>query len=185
VDNIRIRNKWIKSDPGIDENAGAVAYVCWQISLNAAKNLHVEDFIYDNDAQRMGVISEYLAFLVHCTDRQLGQSLEQTQRAQFVNRQARDAARHLANNQREITGPGDYETDFLALCNLRAREYSLFEHADKQPGFELRRCFATHVQDIMGRQGVNRWVFDQIMDIDSLDAVEMLYESSHKLHAST
>ncbi len=175
----------MKPDAGIEENAGAVAYVCWQISLNAAKNLHTEDFIYDNDVQRMGVIAEYLCFLIHCMDRLLSHSLEPTRREQFVICLAHDAARHLANNQREITGAGNYESDFFAICNRRTQEYALCEYTDKQPGFKMRRCFAAHIQNIMGRQAVNRWITDQVMDIDSLDTVEMLVESSDKLLASS
>lgn len=185
MDKIRIRSKWMKPDAGIAENAGAVAYVCWQISLNAARNLHAEDFLYSNDTQRMGVIAEYLTFLLHCSDRLISSSLGQTQRAQFINHQAQQAARHLANNQREIAGPGDYEADFYTLCNQRSQEYAICEFTDQVPGFEMRRCFASHVQDLMGRQGSNRWISDQIMEIDSLDAVEMLCESSNKLFCSS
>jgi len=185
VEDIRIRNKWMKPDAGIDENAGAVAFVCWQISLSAAKNLHAEDFTYTHDVQRMSVISEYLIFLIHCSDRLLSHSLEQAQREQFITHLVHKAARHLANNQREITGPGDYEAKFYTLCNQRTQEYALCGYADKQPGFEMRRCFASHIQNIMGRLAVNRWITDQIMDIDSLDAVEMLYKSSNKLLASS
>lgn len=175
----------MKSDAGIDENAGAVAYVCWQISLNAAKNLHAEDFVYDNDGQRLDVMAEYLAFLLHCTDRMLSNTLTAEQRTQFITRQAREAARHLANSLRDVAGPGDYEADFFTRCNQRSREYALCEYQEQQPGFELRRCFASRIQDIMGKEAMNRWVADQVMDIDSLDAVEMLYESGNKLFASS
>ena len=68
----RIRDRW--RNPGkqnsIEDSATALGYICWQLALTSARNLHAEDFIYEDDHQRVGVIQEYLAFL-GCTEEEL------------------------------------------------------------------------------------------------------------------
>ena len=64
---MRIRDRWPAREHSvsIEENAGALAYVCWQVALDGTKQLHAQKFDYHDDAQRVAVISEYLVFLIH------------------------------------------------------------------------------------------------------------------------
>ena len=68
---MRIRDRWParENSVSIEENAGALAYVCWQVALDGTKQLHTQKFDYRDDAQRVAVISEYLVFLIHICDR--------------------------------------------------------------------------------------------------------------------
>ena len=82
----RIRDRWRNPDQqqSAEKNGEALGYVCWQLALTAGRNLHAEDFIYQDDVQRVAVIREYLIFLVHAADRLAFDNLEQTDRAALV-----------------------------------------------------------------------------------------------------
>lgn len=175
--NRRIRSKWRRDRTkpvSLKDNAVALAYIVWQISLSATKNLHAQDFMYDSDEQRMRVMSEYLVFLVHSADRFAHADMDDTAREQFITTLAQEVARHLQRNQAEIMGPGDYRRSFITLLNERVSEYSQASFADEGPGFELLRCFGEKILTVMGSTQVNRWVKDQVMTVDAPEAVENL-----------
>ena len=184
---MRITSKW-RRDRGqpvsLEENAVALAYIIWQIALTAAKNLHAEDYIYETDDQRFAVIAEYLAFLVHVSDRLAYLDMEDTVRESFIGTLAREVARHLQRNQREISGPGDYRGPFIALLNERMAEYAATKFRDNQPGFECLRCLGARVLAIMGNSQVNRWVIDQVMEIDGPAVVDHLRQAMANLFGS-
>ncbi len=173
----RIISKWRRDrtkPASLEDNATALAYVIWQIALAAAKNLHEQDFAYNSDEQRIGVIREYLIFLVHACDRLAHKDMNQALRTRFVTGLAHAVARHLQRNQAEIMGPGDYGGPFLALLNERAQEYAETAFPDDRPGFGALRYLGEKILDIMGSTQVNRWVMDQVMEIDGPEAFDHL-----------
>ena len=91
----RTRNKWKKTGKprSIGDNATAVGYIIWQLALNGAKKLHLEDFRYDDDMQRILVIEEYLIFLVHASDRMTFDDISSEQRIEFISGVARATVR--------------------------------------------------------------------------------------------
>ncbi len=181
----RIRDQW--QDPtrqaSTEDNALALAYVCWQLALTSARNLHAEDFVYQDDTQRVGVIREYLMFLVHTADRLAFELLDEAQRAPFISSLAAGCARHLQRNTEEILGAGDYAGQFIDALNQRNSEYGQCAFANGVPGYSLLRAFGERIQIIMGRDQTNRWVIDQVMEIDGPEAVAQLGRSLQKLYA--
>lgn len=184
---IRLTSKWRRDRAKpvvLEENAVALAYIIWQIALMAAKNLHAEDFIYESDEQRIAVIAEYLVFLVHVADRFAHADMPQEARERFVNKLAREVARHLHRNQAEILGSGDHDSAFLALLNERLADYAHTAFREGRPGFECLRCLGDKVLTIMGASQVNRWVIDQVMEIDAPSAVDHLRQAMDNLFGS-
>jgi hypothetical protein len=171
---LRIRSKW--NDPNrvvsLDDNATALAYAIWQVALGAARNLHAEDFAYTDDTQRLGVIGEYLAFGVHVADRLAHPHMDGDDRARFITTLGREAARHLQRNTEDIAGRGEYREPFIALLNERSAEYAGLPFNDDRPGYGLLRSFGGKVQKTMGDSQTNRWVIDQVMEIDAPNAVD-------------
>ena len=165
----RTRDKWKnKARPkSIEENAVATAYIIWQLALNGAKNLHVEDFHFDSDEQRIRVIEEYLAFLVHLSDRLMFESLNSSQRKEFVLNVAGATARHLQRNKEEILGRGDYRTPYLSMVDRRSSEYSACALDKDGPGYQMLRIIGSNIQSIMGYDQTNKWVIDQVMENDA------------------
>ncbi|HJM03307.1 MAG TPA: hypothetical protein QF617_10965, partial [Arenicellales bacterium] len=97
---MRIRDRWPAREHSvsIEENAGALAYVCWQVALDGTKQLHEQKFNYRDDAQRVAVISEYLIFLIHICDRVCATQLQPGERERFVITLTRLCAGHLHRN---------------------------------------------------------------------------------------
>jgi len=172
---MRIRNKWRTTSPRtLEDNATAAAYIVWQVGLHFAKNLHQEEFDYESDHQRAGVIAEYLIFLSHITDRLAHQRLDDEQRQIYVSALVEQVARQYQRNVEEVMGSGDYRTGFLGLINTRFDGYAKGVFEGDEPGYAARRLLGNRIQEIMGQSQTNKWVIQQIIDIDSLDATDQL-----------
>jgi len=181
---MRTRSKW--RDTGrahsLSENATALAYVCWRIALARARNLHAEDFDYENDRQRTSVIAEYLCFFVHIADRIVHGSLGDDDRATFVSTLAGDVARHYQRNLEDVFGRGrDYRGGFIELMNERIAEYSGYRFEDGSPGFQMLRGLGRNIQDVMGESQTNRWIIDHVMELDAPAAVQELNKAMDDL----
>ncbi len=184
----RIRSKWQRNKgkpASLEDNATALGYIIWQLALAAAKNLHAEDFAYDSDDQRVAVIVEYLAFLVHASDRFANESMDNEARERFIGSLGSGVARHLQRNKEDIAGTGDYRTPFIALLNERTAEYAQTAFPDNCPGHECLRCLGDKILSVMGSTQVNRWVMDQVMAIDAPDAVDQLKQAMDNLFGTT
>ena len=174
----RTRNTWKKTGKprSISDNATAVGYIIWQLALNGAKKLHLEDFRYDNDMQRILVIEEYLTFLVHVSDRIIFDDMSPEHRNEFVSGVAMATTRHLQRNKEDAAGRGDYREDFLKKLNSRSADYGACSFPD-EPGYPMLRGLGSHIQLIMGSDQTNKWVIDQVMDIDAPDLFRQLHKS--------
>ncbi len=183
----RIRTSWKNKSRqiSVEEFANAVSSICWRISLNAAKNLHQQDFEYANDSQRLGVMGEYLFFFIHCSDRLLFASLSHAQRGEFVNTLSLHCKRHYLQNAREIL-PSDLVPDsFIEQLNEATSHMADTQFNENQPGFDMYRYLGNQIQQIMGHSQVNKWVIDQIMDIDGPNAYDIFKKSFDKLKRSS
>ncbi len=180
---LRIHDKWTKKDreSSLEDNATALAYTIWQIALTATKNLYVEDFEFENDEQRLGVIAEYQVFLIHCSDRLAFERMDTKTRETFITVLAKESARHLQRNKADVFGRGDYKTSFFELLNERGADYAQCAFENNKPGYALLRAFGEKVQNIMGSTQTNRWVIDQVMEIDGLEAIEHFAKSMQNL----
>jgi hypothetical protein len=167
---LRIKARWHddNADRSLDETAGAIAFNAWRIAKDKAINLHGEDFVYEDDGQRFGVIREYLVFQLQLVDRiaheRLG--LEDKSRQELVIATAKHMAKHLHDNSVDVFGPGDYVKTFVELVNCRGAEYAEFKFTGDGPSYPFMRHLGFEIQQIMGSEGENRWVIDQVMDKD-------------------
>ena len=182
----RTRNKWKRTGQQrtTADNATALGYIIWQLALNGAKKLHMEEFRYDSDDQRIRVIEEYLAFLVHLVDRITFSRLQENERADFVSEVARAAARHLERNKEEIIGADNHRAVFLDMLNQRSSEYGSCSYAG-EPGYAMLRALGLHVQNVMGSDQTNKWTIDQVIDIDGPDLCRQLINSVNSLLESS
>ena len=182
----RTRNKWKNTgkSKSINDTATALGYIIWQLALNAAKNLHQQDFRFDDDHQRIRVIEEYVAFLVHISDRIVFQRLDTKDRTEFVSDLAAAAARHVQRNKEDILGSNPYRDPFLSMLNRRGQEYAACSVSGEQPGYPMLRALGSHILDVMGADQTNKWVIDQVMEIDAPELCEQLQKSLRNLFES-
>ena len=169
----------------IEENAGALAYVCWQVALDGTKQLHAQEFNYHDDAQRVAVISEYLVFLIHICDRISSTRLQPGDREHFIIELTQSCAGHLHRNAEEVLGPGDYTESFIDTFNVRSKDFSQCKYGKDGPGYSLLRTFGAQIQQLMGYDQTNRWVMDQITEIDARNAVDQVQKSIRNILGSS
>lgn len=170
---LRIKSRWHDDgqDRSIEEIAGALAFIIWRIAKDKAINLHGQDFVYEDDEQRMAVIVEYLIFQLQIADRLARDRIgldDETRQALIIGL-AKKLAGHVQDNSQDILGPGDYVQPFVQKLNERGAEYSEFSYHDDGPSYPFMRHLGYEMQQIMGDSQENRWVIDQVMDKDGYD----------------
>ena len=62
---------------------------------------------------------------------------------------------------------------FIDVLNARFAEYAGFEYRGAEPGYACLRFFATQVADAMA-SGDNKWVVEQVMDIEAPEMVRLV-----------
>lgn len=156
----------------MEDTAGVIAFNLWKISSANVLNLENEGFQTDTQSQRVDVIAELLAFFVHVVDRLLAEkAYEEEDRRKLIVALAMSLAKSIKDNRVDFDGEGDHSQVFVELLNERMSEYAEFAYTDGEPGFQLRRRAGEHVQQKMGEKD-NKWVLDQVMDIEIPDAMK-------------
>jgi len=188
----RIKDRWHNSTPEnttrevlnektLSDQASALGFIQWRTALNSAINLHAEDFRYDDDQQRIGVITEYMAFQIQMTDRLSAEFLSDEERETLIVAVGKKAADQIQDNLEDIAGPGGYREPFIALLNQRFGEYAVFGYTDGRPGYEAMRFLGHQVLMLLGEDQTNRWVIDQVIEIDGPAIVDQNVKSLNRL----
>lgn len=188
----RIKDRWHNSTPENDarevlsektlaDQASAIAFIQWRTALNTAINLHAEDFRYDNDQQRVGVITEYLAFQIQLIDRLSAEFLSNHEREVFIAEVCRKVGDQMQDNLVDIAGSGNYRPPFVSLLNRRFSEYAALTYKDGSPGYEVFRFLGHAILELLGEDQTNRWVIDQVIDIDAPEITEQNIRSLQRL----
>ncbi len=173
---VRIKSHWHKEerDRSTEETAGAIAFNGWRIAMDKAMNLYSERFEYESDEQRLSVIEEYLIFQVQIVDRLVHDRFDQQQRAELINALVIRLAGHVQENRQELLGGGDHSSSFIEKFNRRSQEYSELGFTDDGPSYPFMRHLGYEIQQLMGSENENRWVIDQVMDVDGIEVYKQL-----------
>ena len=180
---IRVKSKWNKKDKerSPEEIGSALAFNLWRIA--GANVLHIENegFQTDTQHQRLDVIGELLAFFVHVVDRMVSEKeYTDEHRTALITAIALSLAKTMHDNRRDVEDEGDFQGTFIDLLNLRMSEYAEFTFDEGGPGFQMRRRCGDHVTKVMGAKD-NKWVTDQIMDIEIPDALKTFKKVARSL----
>ena len=164
---MRVKTRWNMKDKTrtIQETAGVLGFNLWKLCMQSLLNLENEGFQTDTQMQRLEVIQEMMAFLIHAADRIAYTRMDDEERAQFITALARKASDYVQDNARDIAGPGDYRTPFINLLNQRMDEYSEFGFFDFEPSFQMARYFGDRLAERLGPRQ-RKWVTTQIIDIE-------------------
>jgi hypothetical protein len=160
---------------------GAIAFIAWRIALDKAINLHGQNFVYQDDRQRLAVIAEYLAFETQIVDRIVHDMLDNESRVSLITTLVKKLAEHYEDNSLDLLGPGDHKTDFINLFNERSSDYAEFNFSDEGPSYPFMRHLGFEIQQIMGTEQENRWVIDQVMDVDGPEVYKQLARAVRNL----
>jgi hypothetical protein len=177
-----MKTSWHKSqrNPGADKSlqdaAGALAFNLWRLAVEKAKNLHGEDYFYRTDGQRIAIICEFLAYMIQVTDRLAHERLDDESRFLLINTLGMKVADHVQDNAVDLFGPGDYRLGFINNLNVRSLAYAEFGFGADGPSHHFTQHLGIRTQAIMGDSQMNRWVINQVMEIDAPE----LYQKTRK-----
>jgi hypothetical protein len=180
--NVRVKSKWNLRDRerSFSEIGGALAFILWRIAQQGTLNLENEGFQTETNAQRLEIITEFLAFLVHIVDRMTAEQFNAEQRQDFITALARHLADTMQENRTDVQGKGEYRQPLIDRLNARAADYAEFTFTDNEPGFAFRRYFGEHVRSVMGERD-NQWIAEQVMSIEVPEALKPLRKALRDL----
>lgn len=184
---IRIKDKWHASQrnrptpKSLEDSARALAFIGWRVALDKAQNLNREGFRFDSDVERIGVISEFVAFEIQFADRIVNELLANDERAVFINALGQRFADHMQENLSDLDGPRNYRDAFVALLNERGSDYATLTLEDGEPGFDFLRYLGSKVLGVLGEDQTNRWVLDQIVAVEAPEVAEKIKKSVFNL----
>jgi len=173
---LRIKSQWHKenAERSLEEVGGALAFNSWRIAVDKAINLHGEQYVYQDDRQRLDVIAEYLIFMVQLVERQVSEMLNDEERRTLITAIVLKMADHLQDNAADLIGAMDERTRFIERFNQRGGEYAELGYTDEGPSYPFYRHLGFEIQQVMGSTQENRWVIDQVMDKDGPEVYKQL-----------
>ncbi len=173
---MRIRSRWKNKGRArtLEENAGALAFIEWRIAGKALLNLENEGFQTDTQMQRLDVLQELTAFLIHVTDRLVHGDLDEEQRRKFIVALALKIADTYHDNRVDVEGRGqDFRPGFIEVLNQRMADYAEFSFDDGEPGYAFKRYLGERVTNTMGEKD-RKWISDQVMEIEIPEMMKTL-----------
>ncbi len=181
---MRVKSKWHKKDQPktVEQVAGVLAFNAWRIASSTVNQLYSKGFDFSSNAQQLAVIGEFIAFLIQATDRLAYERLEGEARQKFVTTLALKLVDTLNDNLVEELGPGEYREGYLQKLNERLASYSEFSFPGGEPGYQSLRFLGKQVDEIMGGTE-NRWVLEQIVEIEAPNAFKTLQKNLSDLFA--
>jgi len=181
---VRVKSKWnVKGrEHSMADNGGAAAFIIWRIAQQGLLNLENEGFQTETRSQRLDVIAEFVAFLVHLADRFKAEELGLDERREFITSLARHLADTMQENRTEAEGKGDYRAPLIGLLNERAADYAEFSMPEGEPGYAMRRYFGDRVRAVMGEKD-NQWIAGQVIDIEVPELLPPLKKALRDLFA--
>ncbi len=186
---IRMKTSWHQSqrnagaDKSLQDAAGALAFNLWRLAVDKAKNLHGEDYFYRTDGQRIAIICEFLAYMIQVADRLAHERLNDAERAEFMNTLGQRVADHVQDNAVDLFGPGDYRSGFIRTLNQRGQAYAEFGFGADGPSHHFMQFLGVRTQGIMGESQLNRWVINQVMEVDAPELYRKTYKALDDLLA--
>ena len=173
---VRIRSRWNARGKArsLEENAGALAFIEWRIAGATLLNLENEGFQTDTQAQRLDVLEELCAFLIHVTDRLVHGQMSDAERQRFIVALALKTADTYHDNRVDAEGRGrDFRQPFIDKLNQRMAEYAEFRFENAEPGYAFKRFLGECVTNSMGPRD-RKWISDQVMEIEIPEMLKTL-----------
>jgi hypothetical protein len=185
---MRVHSRWFRPRArGLEESAGALAFVAWRVSRAMLERMRRAGFTLDAGPPYFEFLSEALVFALQVAWRVGYDRLDAAGRDAFATAAARRAAAILAGNEAELLGGADaarIEERFIARLNRRFDDYAPFGHGPAGPDFAFLRCFASFLAEVVPEPD-RRWVHDQVIAIEGPEAAATIERALAGLLAPT
>lgn len=174
----RIKTKWNidKGSRSFNETASVVSTNLWRIITETLLNMENEGFDTVSNSQRLDVLSEFAAYMIHLLDRQAHQAYSEQDRQALVTKTAQHLSQIISDNRLDADGRGAHQKHFLALLNRRSNEYAECFYDEEGAGFNMQRRLGEYVSQVMEPEN-QQWVATYVLDI----AAPYLYQSLLKV----
>jgi len=162
---VRVKKRWNQQSAPrtLAQMANAIGSTIWKLAAAVVLNLENENFETETQAQRIDIMEEVVAYLVHVCDRWVYNSADQEQRAEFISVLVKDMGRMLEDSRIDVQGEGAYQAEFFDKVNRRSGDYAGYSYSQDEGGsFALRCRFGDRVQAAMGKRD-SRWIPDFIV----------------------
>ncbi len=182
---IRMKTKWHRSkrsqrnmegsrkEKTMTDLAGIIAFNIWKLTREIYNNMEKDGFHFGEDEQVINMFIEIIAFMIQVGDRTVYGKFSEDERREFVSAMALDLTDMVETNKRELLGEGEYRAEIVQKLNTRFGDYSECPYDDDGPSYEFRRLLAHSISQIMAETD-NKWVLEQIMDIEVPKALKNL-----------
>lgn len=191
---MRIKNRWFKgaAPKSATEQASVMAFIVWRVAQQMLLRMRGAQFDIDAGTPYFAFLREVLVFLIAVTDRLAFQRLDPAERTEFTVALVRRVARTLQDNEDQLLGrPADgaatHADTFVDLVNELSGHYAEFPAdpaADPgsgfQPGFAFVRYLGSRLEPTVPEKD-RRWVLDQVMAIETPEALGVLQRSMRNL----
>ena len=165
---IRLKTKWNKQERevSLEDTVSVLAFNAWKIGMQTLLEIENENFQTDTQMQRVAVMEEIMAFLVHVLDRVAYDIMGEEDRAQLISTFAIKLSDHIQDNARDFGGPGDYRNPFINKLNQRMEDYAEtnWSKVGQEPGFSMGLVFGNHIAGALGPRD-QKWVLDYIQRV--------------------
>ncbi|WP_020559293.1 hypothetical protein [Thiofilum flexile] len=164
---IRLRTQWNNQerDISLEDTVSVLAFNSWRIGMQSLLEIENENFQVDTQMQRIAVLEEMMAFLIHLLDRIAYNSVMASDREALISAFALKLADHVHNNAQDFAA-GDHRNDFINKLNTRLADYSETTWATiaQEPGFSMGLAFGNHIANALGSRD-NKWALDYIQQV--------------------
>ena len=177
----RLKSKWNQKnrERTPEQIASAISSNIWLLAADGCLSLENEGFETNTQAQRLDVITEFLAFSLHLVDRLTYGELEEDERVRFINALGVSLANLIQDNRVDSNGPGEYRPQFVELLNQRMDDYSECIYDEESgPGFSLKRVLGSAVMEVMGDKD-KKWIPDYVIDVEAPKIVKGINRVMH------
>ena len=174
---VRIKSRWSKKDKTHtpEEIGGAMAFIIWKLAMNTMLSMENAQYKTETQQDRLDIITEVLIFCIHLADRMTIERFDENERMEFMSAVASKCAKHLHDNMRDLGKEGEFKQPFIELMNERFADYAEFAFdEDEGPSFVMSRFFGDKVKKVMKSEDDQKWVGQQMIDIEVPEIMDHL-----------
>jgi len=153
-----------RKEKTMTELAGVISFNVWKLTREIYTRMEKEGFHFGEDQQVIDMFIELIAFMIQVGDRTVYGKLTEEQRNEFVTAMALQLTDMIDTNMQELLGEGEYRAGIIEKLNSRFSEYAECPY-DDEPSYEFKRLLGHCISNVMADTD-NRWVVEQIMDIE-------------------
>lgn len=165
---IRIKTKWSNKERevSVEETVSILAFNCWKIGMQTLLEIENENFQIDTHGQRIEIMEEIVAFLIHALDRMVHDTINDEDRGVLIQLYAQKMADHVQDNARDVHGNGDYRTPFYEKLNQRFIGYADTKWNDDKDkaGFSMGLEFGNNIAAVLGARD-QKWALDYLQQV--------------------